>query len=417
MKASDCDRLQEDFLRVSNTVGETLASQNPHIVAIAAKWDAVDLVPGLSDLDYRIICDDLATAEDWVQIDRVCGENHLQMVREHPEWNRINEHTPGAGITVSELFDRRFHNPEYQTWTTWWGADDWLADLKSDMEARKFGANDEHVHLATFLRYFSPYVLGIDPPINLGHFKEKYPLHSRCWHYFAPPMLSAACLLARRNLSGKRAALTWLRQNGHVGTQVDAVLEQVDAHYESLELTNPRKLEELETHLFAGFNEVWPRLLESVECLEFDRTASPNAIKQDLEARVTEPFELLMESVRFARIRAGRYYFYLNAPKQFQADELLRRELTWIRKLTAPVFAALGSVVGDAGLRPMVCLDRLDIVPDSGEQNALEHVLNMARCGVDDPTLPRLFHQAIERFPNYYRLLDRAMDAALAKAN
>jgi len=36
----------------------------------------------------------------WVAIDRAAGRIHLEMVREHPRWNRINEHTPGACLTT-----------------------------------------------------------------------------------------------------------------------------------------------------------------------------------------------------------------------------------------------------------------------------------------------------------------------------
>ena len=38
------------------------------MVALATKWDKADLVPGLSDLDYRIICDEDTRADDWIEI-------------------------------------------------------------------------------------------------------------------------------------------------------------------------------------------------------------------------------------------------------------------------------------------------------------------------------------------------------------
>ncbi len=189
MDAAKLQELRLHFEAVASIIGEQLSRANHHVLALVAKWDKTDLIPGLSDMDFRIICDDRTTVDDWVEIDRAMGRIHLQMVRAHPEWNRINEHTAGCGLTVAEVMDKSFYSPEYAVWHLWWGQGQWLDDLRSYLAVRPFGYSDEYFHLSRFLSYYSPYIHGIDPGHNLGVFENKYPLHSRCWHYFAPPML------------------------------------------------------------------------------------------------------------------------------------------------------------------------------------------------------------------------------------
>ena len=126
MDASRLEELRLHFEAVASILGEQLSRANHHVLALVAKWDKTDLVPGLSDMDFRIICDDQTTVDDWVEIDRVMGRIHLQMVRAHPEWNRINEHTAGCGLTVAEVMNKSFYTPEYAVWHLWWGQGQWL---------------------------------------------------------------------------------------------------------------------------------------------------------------------------------------------------------------------------------------------------------------------------------------------------
>jgi len=372
-------------------------------------------VPGLSDMDFRVICDDDTTIDDWITIDRLSGRIQLEMVRAHPEWSRINEHTPGAGMTVSEVLERRFHNPEYAVWSLWWGRRDWFDRLKTQMAARDFDADDEHYHLSKFLHYYSPYIHGIDPPINLGALEPKYALHSRCWHYFAPPILSAASLLARRNFSGKWEGLTWLRNNGYVARQVDAVFQQVDAHYERPERTDADRLQAFEDLLFSGFERLFPLLIGSIEHLDIDRSADPAELKRQLASSVSDPLATLVENVRYARIRAGRYDFYVNAPDHFDVDRLFHYELNWIKRLTEPIVTSLRTLLGDQTLSPEQCFGRLGLKIERTQRRALDHVWDLARRAPDDAAVAELFKQAIDLFPHYYRLIEEALSLVAAK--
>jgi hypothetical protein len=409
MDRSTYDKLYRCFGDVATTVGEGLSAVNPHVVALVAKWDKTDLVPGLSDMDFRVICDDDTTTDDWVEIDRITGQLHLDMVRGNPEWNRINEHTAGAGVMISEALGDGAGSPEQAHWSLWWGLRDWFDRLKAAVSARPFTASDEHYHLNKFLHYYSPYIHGIDPPINLGRFEAKYALHSRCWHYFAPAMLSAAAILARTNFSGKRAGLAWLRENGNITQPVNAVLRQIDAHYETPEQTDVNRLLAFEDSLFVGFEELLPLVIRSIEHLDIDRSASPDALKRQLASKTRDPLATLAENTRYARIRAGRYYFLTNAPRHFDAEPLIYYELPWIKKLCGPVFSSLCTLLGKEALSPEQCFHRLGLHINGIERRAIADVFDLASRTRDDLDVPLLFSHAVEWFPHYYRLIEGSL--------
>jgi hypothetical protein len=415
MNALTQDELRKHFEAVASIVAGGLSEGNPHVVGLVAKWEKRDLIPGLSDLDFRVICDDDTSVDDWIAIDRLAGRIHLEMVRAHPEWNRINEHTAGAALTVSEVLDGRFSNPECAVWTLWWGRQDWFDRLKARTAAREFDAADGQYHLSRFLHYYSPYIHGIDPPVNLGPFEPKYALHSRCWHYFAPPILSAAAILAHRNFPGKWEGLTWLRDNGHVAQQIDGVFQQVDAHYDTPEQTDAHRMQAFEDLLFSGFEQLFPLLVASIEHLDIDRSAGPAELKRQLAASVNDPLATLIENVRYARIRAGRYYFYVNAPDHFDVSRLFYYELNWIKRLTDPIVANLRTLLGDQTLSPQQCFDRLGLRIEEIHRRALDHLWDLARRRRHDAALPGLFEQAVDLFPHYYRLIEQALDRILSE--
>jgi hypothetical protein len=58
----DLEALRARFEGVARCVGEQLAQASERVVALVAKWSKDDLVPGLSDLDFRVVCDEDATA-------------------------------------------------------------------------------------------------------------------------------------------------------------------------------------------------------------------------------------------------------------------------------------------------------------------------------------------------------------------
>ena len=64
MNTADPNEAADWFQAVADTVAGRLSGSNRHFVALAAKWARTDLVPGLSDMDFRIVCDNKTTIED-----------------------------------------------------------------------------------------------------------------------------------------------------------------------------------------------------------------------------------------------------------------------------------------------------------------------------------------------------------------
>ena len=128
-----------------------------------------------------------------------------------------------------------------------------------------------------------------------------------------------------------------------------------------------------------------------------------------------DPLAALTEGVRYARIRAGRYYFLANAPDHFDARRLIYYELPWIKKLADPVFASLCTLQGDQTLSPEQCFRRLGLSTNKTEQQAIHRVRDLARRTREDEAVPGLFKQAIEWFPDYYGLIERALARILER--
>jgi hypothetical protein len=366
-------------------LGDGLAAASPRVVALIAKWSKEDLVPGLSDMDFRVVCDAQTTAEDWASIDWHVGRLHRQMVADHPEWNRINEHTAGAGVSLAEFDTIGFHHPEYAVWTTWWGQESWAEALQLRTLSRPLSPYDEQYHLGRFLAYYSPYIHGIDPPINLAEFEPKYAL----------------------------------AEHGFAKRQVWAVFEQIDAHYETPEQTDTARLDDFEQLLFAGFTELLRPIARSVGGVELSHGLSPASLRRWLDERTADPLLELLENVRFARIRAGRYYFYLRAPAHFSAEQQLLQEQAWTRKLIQSTVKLLNALQVE-GTTTEECFHNLGMALDDRQRAALRFLDNFAELPVDTATLREGYAKAIEQFPHYYRLLEacfqRVSEPALANS-
>jgi hypothetical protein len=337
------------------------------------------------------------------------------MVRAHPEWNRINEHPAGAGMTLAELEDERTYSPECAAWTLWAGDAAWFESFLSRRRCRPFTAADERYHAQRFLSYFSPYQHGIDPPINLGPFEPKYALHSRCWHYFAPPMYSAACLLARRSFAGKHEALRWLGGHGLVAAEVDAVLHRVAAHYEPPELHSREAMAAFESVLFEGFKSLLRPVCDAVRSIRLQWTADVLVLRRQLAAAPADPLVVLLECTMFARIRTGRYAFYLNAPDHFDGAWLLANEMNWLKKLVLPAWRAMRTVASEtegASVHPV--LDRLGVDATSDEIALFQRLIATCDTPVAADQVRPTFQALLPVFPMYSALLERVLLASVA---
>ena len=224
---------ENDFVRFYNIYYEECRRDVPQIAAIAAKWRFEDLIPGLSDFDARFMVEDGMSVADWCTMSTQVGAVHLKLCREYPHWARNLEHLPGINLTWSELTDAARYYPEYAQWMFYRTEDPArLATAEQYLQRRTWDEQDEYFHLKKFCLYHGRYNRQIDRPINLGPFVEKYPLHSRCLHYFVPALQSAVCLLLRRPIAGKLESLR-LACELHPRPVLQEVRDLIDRHYET----------------------------------------------------------------------------------------------------------------------------------------------------------------------------------------
>jgi hypothetical protein len=316
---------------------ESCRERIPQIQALAAKWSFEDLIPGLSDYDTRFIYQDDMTADDWCHVSQCIGEVHLAICNSHPHWARILEHLPGINLTWEEFTDDQTYYPEYHQWTIYDTVDaDRLAQANDYLSAHNWDHRDEFFCLQKFLTYYGPYDREIDPAINLGVFENKYPLHSRFMHYFAPPLQAAVCLASKRMVRGKLESVRKARELFPELEIFDELITVLDRHYEVPELYVEPGLSALETRLFEALKTIAERLPEYVTIIESPSSHTSAAWKESLAAYTPSgslDYVKLFDSTKWARQMQGRLTFYAHAPEHFDSEWCIGVELGRIHRM------------------------------------------------------------------------------------
>ena len=336
-----------DFIPTLNDYREMLsifgamAREFPFFDGLLMKWEWADLVPGLSDIDSRMVCDS-PTAEQWLELDRCCGQWHLEILQEHPSWARIMEHLPGACVCRNEILSQQTSVADQLQWTMVYGDDAFSRGVTGPMwrtlAANEWNEFEEVLHVGRFLKYFGPYDRNIDPPINLGASEFKYPLHSRCWHYFAPAIVSAMSVIENRTLKGKRVALGEAMHSFPDQVVLREVENLATSAYSAAENWNDDQLSYLEDAMLDCLKAMLPRLVDSVRFalppIPLGEDPTPewgSSWKESLKKHRSSPGSMMLHGLRFLRVVSGRYWFYRNAPDFFDAELLMQRELTNVR--------------------------------------------------------------------------------------
>jgi hypothetical protein len=261
------------------------------------------------------------------------GEVHLDICRRFPHWARNLEHLPGINLTWSELTDSNGYYPEYPQWTFYNAVQpERVSAARAYLAARPWDARDEYHHLSKFCLYYGRYDREIDPPVNLGPFENKYPLHSRFMHYFCPPLQAALSILLKRPVRGKMETVR-LAQEMFPGQPVfHEMQEAVERHYEVPELYEEPALTHLEDRLEAALRFLRDRIAPHLALV-------PNAAKKTVprwksrlkEVRISPAFEAF-SAVRFSRLMKGRFAFYAAAPAHFDSTWPIENELRRLRR-------------------------------------------------------------------------------------
>ena len=321
-------RPENDFADFIRTYYRECRARSEEIEAIAGKWMFRDLLPGMSDFDTRFIVSDTTTADDWCRMSSAVGQVHLRLCEKYPCWARNLEHLPGVNLTWGELTSEESYYPEYQQWTFYHTERPGkLARALDRFAERPWDAKDEYFHLKKFCLYFGRYNRTIDPAINLGIHENKYPLHSRIMHYFNPPVLSAVCILERRNIAGKLDAYEIAERHFPTLRCWDLIWEILHANYEVPRWYEEPYVSELEDVLEDALGKIAEGLRETITLVPERAGTDIEAWKQALQDVPMHPALVIFDNAKFSRLMKGRLHFYCHAPAYFDTAWLIRNEL------------------------------------------------------------------------------------------
>ena len=395
-------RPENDFAQFIRAYYDECRYRFDRIEAIAGKWMFRDLVPGMSDFDTRFILRDDMTVDDWCRMSTAIGEAHHTLCRKIPGWARNLEHLPGINLTWSELADERLYYPEYQQWSFYHA--ETPARVSKALERfvrRPWDSKDEYFYLKKFCLFYGRYDRKIDPPINLGVHENKYALHSRLMHYFNPPVLSAVCLLLKKNIPGKFDAF---EMAGRLFPDLkcwEMLNEIFNAGYEIPKWYAEPRLVELENTLEKALAVIAERLRSIVTLIPASAGSDISKWKQALQQVPIDPALIIFENAKFSRLMKGRLWFYANISEHFDSTWLIQNELRRLGNnfFRVPFRTYWKIKTGETVADPVAILDQLRGALTDGEiaatrefarltpgtwETGKERVIALAICDVFD---------------------------------
>jgi len=319
---------ENDFASFIRIYYDECRSRFDKIEAIAGKWMYRDLIPGMSDFDTRFICRDDMTADDWCDMSVAVGKAHLYLCKKYPCWARMLEHTPGINLTWSELASETCYYPEFRQWTFYHTEQPQkLASALKILGERPWDIKDEYYFLKRFCLYYGRYDRQIDPGCNLFPHENKYPMHSRLMHYFAPPVQSAVCILEKKVITGKFDAFEIAERCMHELDCWDVVRELFHADYEIPQWYAEPRLSQLEDILEQALAQIARRLREVATLIPTEAGIDIPAWKKSLKEAAVDRSIDIFYAVAFSRLVKGRLRFYLQCPWYFESLWCIENEL------------------------------------------------------------------------------------------
>ena len=319
---------ENDFTQFIKAYYDECRARCNKIEGIAGKWMFRDLIPGMSDFDTRFIVSDDMTVDDWCVMSDAVGEAHLNLSLCYPSWSRNLEHLPGINLTWSELVDERCYYPEYKQWAFHHSEKPQkMSNARQILNLRPWDTKDEYFHLKKFCLYYGRYNRTIDPAINLGIHENKYPLHSRIMHYFAPPAHSAMILLKKRNITGKFEALEIAGKTFPELKCWDIIWEILHANYETPKWYDEPYITELEDVLEEALKVFAVHLSDTSSIVPKTAGLDISKWRKTLKEVSIDPVMTIFDKTKFSRLMKGRLKFYANAPGHFDSTWLIQNEL------------------------------------------------------------------------------------------
>jgi hypothetical protein len=403
-----------DFFELAEIYSQRVADAIPGFVATVAKWRPEDLIPGLSDIDTRLICREMSP-EEWMAFDEVVSDVHLSLVRERPEWCRKLEHQPGFCLTPAEAFEEQLYQAEMAHWSLYFGDTQLMFRIREYMRGRTWEVRDELHHIKRWLMFWGPYNREIDPAINVAaSIRPKYALHSRAMHYFVPSLQAALSLISRRTVHGKREALyRWLERMPNERV-LDETAHMLEVHYSVPALHDQDELYAYEARCYSFLRQIAPRVLEGQSAVTLppsdDLDHLMAALRAAAVAQKANPLAALYNGLRGSRARRARYWLYLQAPDYFATEWLINNEVGFLqRNFTRDTWRAYATFRWDA---PSLTIDEIlsRAQPDplaADEARLVSEMFAIAERSSVRGQSRWALEEAADRYGEYYVVLDK----------
>jgi hypothetical protein len=367
------------------------------LAGVVSRGPLADVLPGVSDVDLRLVCDGVA-ADGWLPLDEAVLAVHRELAAQDEDAARLLQHPPGACFLAGELADERLAHPEARLWQ--WCDGSAAAQAAVSRLADGWTERDEAHHLK---RYLSACGDWAPDPSTIGK-----PDRCRCQgallHYFLPALESCLSLEAGRAQPGRLLALATYRERdpGH------ALLAAVAAAVAGEEHRDAGDCRALRQSSRAFLIAQAPGLAQALG-REQGALPAPVWLRQRVEGRSADPLLALYDAVRFSRVRRAHFRFFLEGGAE--ADWLIANELATVRGLLLqPALVAYGNLRWGAGCcTPPAVLTRLAGELSAAESEAITRLLALSEARV----APReALAQAADAYPAYQRVLERLLHDA-----
>ncbi|MHB0877094.1 MAG: hypothetical protein ACYC5O_13740 [Anaerolineae bacterium] len=369
----------------------------PALAAVVSRGPLADVLPGLSDVDLRLLCDDVGP-DDWGPLDEAVLAVHGELAGRGPEAARLLQHPPGACFLLTELSDPRLLHPEARLWQWCDGtaaAHDVVAGLAGGWSER-----DEVYHLRRYLAACGDW--SADPSgTTAGH---NCGCRGALVHFLLLALEAALSLEAGRVQPGRLRALATFRER----EPGNPVLAQVDAAVTGDEHGDAADCRALRESARAFLIGLAPRLAQALG-REQGALPAPNWLRQRAARQQSGPLLTLYDAVRFSRVRRAHFRFFLQAGGE--ADWLVANELATLRGLLLqPALTAYGSLRwGPVAAAPRLALTRLTGELSAAESDAIARLLMLSEA---TSAARAALAEAADLYPTYQRVLERLLHDA-----
>jgi len=374
------------------------------VVGIVSRGPLEDVLPDLSDVDLRLLCDGVAP-EEWSALDEAVLAVQRELAGRGSRECGLLQHPPGACMLLTELSHPALLHPESRLWG-WCAGDEAAREAAARAAAAPWSARDEAFHLA---RYLSACGRCTPDPAAAGQ-----PPRCRCRgalvHYFLAALESACCLLEGRAVPGRLWALARLAAERPANATLNAAAR----------LIRTGEGEHADTAACPPFlhacrdvlHGLAPAVAAHLGMSEPDVGAALECLRQRADAFPPDPLLTLYNAVRFSRVRRAHFRYYLGMGPE--ADWLVANELDTLRGLLlAPALGAYASLACREQLTSEQALDRLGSRLPAEQMAAVQRLLAITRELADPARSRALLAEAADLYPCYHPVLEYMLAGVL----